>query len=82
MSPVIELGEMRHGESADEPEPAPPRRPPGPAARVALLGVLVLLVVHAAAGPPRRPVPIRIPAPQGAAFVVRPDRVVVADGPG
>ncbi len=82
MSPVIELGEMRHGESADEPAPAPPRRPPGPTARVALLGVLVLLVVTAAAGPPRRPVPIRIPAPQGAAFVVQPDRVVVADGPG
>ncbi|MFF0178301.1 PQQ-binding-like beta-propeller repeat protein [Micromonospora sp. NPDC005223] len=79
---MIELGEMRHGESADQPYPASPRPPLGRVGRVVLAGALVLLVVTAAAGPPRRPEPVRVSAPQGAAFVILPGRVVVADGPG
>ncbi|WP_089153832.1 outer membrane protein assembly factor BamB family protein [Micromonospora sp. NBS 11-29] len=81
MSAVIDLGEMRHGGDGDEPLPAPPR-PPGRIARVVALGCLVLLAVTGASAPDRRPVPVRVPAPQGAAFVVLADRLMVADGPG
>ncbi|WBB72103.1 PQQ-binding-like beta-propeller repeat protein [Micromonospora sp. WMMD1128] len=81
MTPVIELGEMRHGEDDDE-SPAPPRRPPGRAARAVALGCLVLLMSAGASAPPRRPVPVRVPAPQGAAFVALAGRLMVADGPG
>ncbi|MEV0005532.1 PQQ-binding-like beta-propeller repeat protein [Micromonospora sp. NPDC050980] len=81
MSPVIDLGEMRHAEDADEPLPAPPRRPPGRAVRTVALGCL-LLTLGAAAGPTRRPEPARVPAPKGAVFVALAGRLVVADGPG
>ncbi|GAA3741023.1 PQQ-binding-like beta-propeller repeat protein [Micromonospora maritima] len=81
MSAVIDLGEMRHGEDGDEPLPASPRRPPGRVARVVALGCLALLAVTGAAAPARRPAPVRVPAPAGAAFVVLADRLMVADGP-
>ncbi|MDG4802141.1 PQQ-binding-like beta-propeller repeat protein [Micromonospora sp. WMMD980] len=82
MSPVIDLGEMRHAEDGDEPLPAPPRRPPGRTARAVALGCLVLLTLAGAAGPARQPAPARVPAPQGAVFVALAGRLVVADGPG
>ncbi|SBT67995.1 PQQ-like domain-containing protein [Micromonospora sediminicola] len=82
MSALIDLGEMRHGGDGDEPLPASPRRPPGRVARVVALGCLALLAVTGAVAPARRPAPVRVPAPQGAAFVVLADRLMVADGPG
>ncbi|MEU1686324.1 PQQ-binding-like beta-propeller repeat protein [Micromonospora sp. NPDC005707] len=81
VSPVIELGEMRHGEDADEPAPAP-ARPPGRVARVVAVGCLALLTLAGAAPPARPPAGIRVAAPQGAVFLVLADRLVVADGPG
>ncbi|MEW2328321.1 PQQ-binding-like beta-propeller repeat protein [Micromonospora chersina] len=81
MSPVIELGEMRHDEDADGPAPAPVR-PPGRLARVVAAGCLALLTLAGAAPPARQPAGVRVPAPQGAAFLVVGSRLVVADGPG
>ncbi|MFG3600057.1 outer membrane protein assembly factor BamB family protein [Micromonospora chersina] len=81
MSPVIELGEMRHDEDADGPAPRP-LRPPGRLARVVAAGCLALLTLAGAAPPARLPAGIRVPAPQGAVFLVLADRLVVADGPG
>ncbi|MCZ7438982.1 PQQ-binding-like beta-propeller repeat protein [Micromonospora sp. WMMC241] len=82
MTPVIDLGEMRRSDDGDELLPAPPRRPPGRAARAVALGCLLLLTLAGAAGPTRRPAPARVPAPQGAVFVALAGRLVVADGPG
>ncbi|GAB3080147.1 outer membrane protein assembly factor BamB family protein [Micromonospora schwarzwaldensis] len=81
MSPVIELGELRHADDGDEPLPAPPRRPPGRTARAVALGVLLLLTLAGAAAPTRPPTPVRVPAPPGALFVVLAGRLMVADGP-
>ncbi|GHJ55809.1 hypothetical protein Nm8I071_51160 [Nonomuraea sp. TT08I-71] len=81
MSPVIELGEMRHDEDAAGPPPGPVR-PPGRLARVVAAGCLALLTLAGAAPPARQPAGIRVPAPQGAVFLVLADRLVVADGPG
>ncbi|WP_319461021.1 PQQ-binding-like beta-propeller repeat protein [Micromonospora sp. RTP1Z1] len=80
MSPVIELGELRHG---DEVEPPPdPRRPPSRSVRLAaLLCAALLSLTGSAAVPGRRP-SVTVPAPQGAGFLVLADRLVVADGPG
>ncbi|WP_231929619.1 outer membrane protein assembly factor BamB family protein [Micromonospora inositola] len=80
VSPVIELGELRHG---DETEPPPdPRRPPSRSARVAALLCAALLVLAGSAPAPGRRPSVAVPAPQGAGFLVLADRLVVADGPG
>lgn len=80
MSPLIELGEMRHGEELDR--PPDPVRPPGRAMRVAALVAAALLTLAGAAPAPARPRPVAVPAPQGATFLLVGDRLVVADGPG
>lgn len=80
MSPVIELGEMRHGEELDP--PSDPGRPPGRAMRAAALVVAVLLTLAGSAAGPTRERQVAVPAPQGATFLLVADRLVVADGPG
>ncbi|MGC1212705.1 MAG: PQQ-binding-like beta-propeller repeat protein [Micromonospora sp.] len=80
MRPVIELGEMPHGEERDP--PSDPFRPPGRTVRVGVLLAAVLLALGGAAPAVRRPPPVEIPAPQGASFLVMGDRLIIADGPG
>ncbi|WNM40395.1 PQQ-binding-like beta-propeller repeat protein [Micromonospora halotolerans] len=81
VSPVIELGEMRHGDEADELARAP-LRPPGRLARVAAVCCVALLTLAGATSPARPPAGVRVAAPQGAVFLVLAGRLVVADGPG
>ncbi|MEE3920196.1 hypothetical protein V2I01_24220 [Micromonospora sp. BRA006-A] len=72
---------MRHGESADEPAAVPPRRPPGP--RRGWRCSAAWCCSWSPPPPGRCDGPSRSGCPPaGAAFVVLPDRVVVADGPG
>ncbi|MFJ8577740.1 PQQ-binding-like beta-propeller repeat protein [Micromonospora sp. NPDC093277] len=78
VNPMIELGELRHG---DEPEPPPaPRRPPTASARVALLCCAVLLSLAGSTPVPRQPAGVTLPTPRDAYFLVLADRLVVAAG--
>ncbi|MEV0005531.1 PQQ-binding-like beta-propeller repeat protein [Micromonospora sp. NPDC050980] len=72
---VIDLGELRD----DAPAPGAPLRPPRAVGRPfrSAVVLLVALVTLAAAAPPQRPAPRRIPGGSGAAAFLSGDRVYV-----
>ncbi|GAA4561971.1 hypothetical protein GCM10023176_01760 [Micromonospora coerulea] len=81
MSPVIELGQLRHGDETEPPAPGP-GRPPSRSLRVTTVLCAALLALTGSAVNPGRGRSVTVPAPQGAGFLVLGDRLVVADGPG
>ncbi|MET7672199.1 PQQ-binding-like beta-propeller repeat protein [Micromonospora luteifusca] len=74
--PVIDLGELRHGEDAD-PLPRPPRANGRPL-RCALVLLLVLVTVASAGRPPRRSM-VTLPAQIAAETLLADDLFVVLD---